>query len=71
MAAPAKTAPAAPFGGRLDQTWQVGLGWGILLTILTIAGVWYAFRGGSNAAMLLPILGWVGFVAWLEKGVTK
>lgn len=55
----------------LDQTWQVGLAWGIVLFALTVAGVYMAFRNGMQPAMLLPVLGWLAFMGWLEKGVTK
>ncbi|MCA1813374.1 MAG: hypothetical protein LC624_05410 [Halobacteriales archaeon] len=56
---------------KLDQTWQAGIGWGVLLTILTVGGVWLAVRMASTAALGLGVLGWVVFMAWLEKGVTK
>lgn len=54
-----------------DQTWQVGLGWGIVITALTVAGVWYAVRAGSMMFTGLGVVGWLLLMAWLEKGVTK
>lgn len=54
----------------LDQTWKVGLAWGIVIIALTVAGTWYSFKsGGTPWAMALGVLGWVGFMGWLEKGV--
>jgi hypothetical protein len=55
----------------LDQTWQVGLGWGLLLTILTVLGVWLGVQQGSTMPLGLGVLGWLAFMGWLEKGVTK
>lgn len=56
----------------LDQTWQVGLAWGIVIIALTVAGAWAAFKMGMTPwAMVLGLVGWVAFVGWLEKGVTK
>ncbi|HEV8361273.1 MAG TPA: hypothetical protein VGR28_12545 [Candidatus Thermoplasmatota archaeon] len=68
MATPAPPAKPAPI---LDKTWQVGLGWGIVLTALTVGGVWLAARSGSTAPIGLGVLGWILFVLWLEKGVPK
>ena len=56
---------------KLDATWQMGLALGILLTVLTILGVWYAARQDSTIGLGLPILGYIAVLAWLEKGVTK
>lgn len=58
----------------LDKTWQVGIGWGVLLTLLTVAGVWLAAHtpgAMGTAPLILGVLGWLAFMGWLEKGVTK
>lgn len=61
----------------LDPTWQVGIGWGIVIILLTVGGVWlgvaWAAQGSSmaTAPLVLGVLGWVAFLGWLEKGVTK
>jgi hypothetical protein len=56
----------------LDRTWQVGIGWGLVITVLTVAGVVLAKGAtGLHAAMGLGVLGWLGFLGWLEKGVAK
>lgn len=63
---------AAPSGSiKLDPTWQVGLGWGVLIIILTVAGVWLGVTGGTMMYTGLGLLGWLLFMGWLEKGVTK
>lgn len=56
---------------RLDATWRVGLASGVLIALLTIVGVWLAARGGNTAPLGLGVLGWLVFMGWLEKGVTK
>lgn len=54
---------------KLDATWQVGLAWGIVITALTIAGVWWGVRMNSTAPIGLGFVGWLLLLAWLEKGV--
>lgn len=62
----------APSGSiKLDPTWQVGIGWGVVIVALTVAGIYVGVRMDSTTATGLGILGWLGFLAWLEKGVTK
>jgi hypothetical protein len=68
MATPPATTKLAP---KLDQTWQTGLAWGVILTLLTVGGVWLAARSNTTAALGLGVLGWILFMLWLEKGVAK
>jgi hypothetical protein len=53
----------------LDKTWQMGLAIGIVLTVLTVGAVWLGARDATTMYLGIPVLGWVGLYAWLEKGL--
>lgn len=53
----------------LDQTWKVGIGWGLLISILTILGVAMGASWGTTIPLGLGFVAWLVFMAWLERGV--
>ena len=46
---------------------KAGLGWGLLITVLTIVAIWAEVVMGSLLPLLLPIVVYVGFLRWVFR----
>ena len=46
---------------------KAGLGWAVVIFVLMMAGLWAQKAIGNVAPLLIPILGFAGFVAWVNR----
>lgn len=50
---------------------KAGLGWAAIVTLLMVIALWASVQMQNIIPLLLPILVYAGFVAWVEKSVKK
>lgn len=46
---------------------KAGLGWALLITILTIVAIWAEVVMGSLLPLFLPIVVYIGFLGWVFR----
>lgn len=46
---------------------RAGLGWALLVLILTIVAIWAEIATGTLVPLLLPIAVYVGFLGWVFR----
>lgn len=46
---------------------KAGVGWALLILILMLGAIWAEVQANSLLPLLLPILAYIGFAAWVVR----
>jgi len=46
---------------------KAGLVWAVVILVLMVVAMWAELAMGSLAPLIIPIVGWVAFFAWVSR----
>ena len=46
---------------------KAGLGWAVVIFVLMVVAIWAELQVKNILPLVLPIVGWIGFAAWVFR----